>query len=44
MPAVVLPEREYDRFRPFIAKAERHENTGANLHLFPQLVRHAVGI
>ena len=42
--ARVLPEREHDRFRPFIAKAERHENTGANLHLFPQLVRHTVGI
>ena len=42
--AGVPPERQHDRFRPFIAKAERHENAGANLHLFPQLVRHTVGI
>ena len=42
--AGVPPEPQHDRFRPFIAKAERHENTGADLHLFPQLVRHAVGI
>ena len=42
--AGILPERQHDRFRPFIAKAERHENAGANLHLFPQLVRHTVGI
>ena len=43
-PACVLPEREDDAFRPFIAKAERHENTGADQHLFPQLVRHTVGV
>ena len=43
-PARILSEREHDAFRPFIAKAERHENTGADQHLFPQLVRHTVGV
>ena len=42
--ARILAEGEHHRFRPFIAKAERHENTGADLHLFPQLVRHTVRI
>ena len=42
--ARILAERQHDRFRPFIAKAERHENTGADLHLFPQLVRHTVRV
>ena len=42
--ARILAEGEHHRFRPFIAKAERHENAGADLHLFPQLVRHTVRI
>ena len=42
--ARILAEGEHHRFRPFIAKAERHENTGADLHLFPQLVRHTVRV
>ena len=42
--ARVLSEAEHHAFCPFIAKAERHENTCADLHLFPQLVRHTVGI
>ena len=42
--ARVLAKGEHNAFCPFIAKAERHENTGADLHLFPQLVRHTVRI
>ena len=42
--ARILAEGEHHRFRPFIAKARRHENVGADLHLFPQLVRRTVRI